>query len=72
MHLVDDLVLGICQADQVAVDGRPRPGTTPRVSLHENILRGGPGSSDGVNGRLVEVENQSLVLGVEFVVCRCQ
>lgn len=72
VHLVDDLVLGVCQADQVAIHGRPCPGTTPRVSFHENVLRGGPGSSDGVNGRLVEVQNQSLVLGVEFVVCRCQ
>lgn len=72
MHLVDYFVVGVRQADEIGIDRRPRPGTTPGIPFHKDILRGGSGGPDGINGRLIEVKYKRLVLCVEFVVCKCQ
>lgn len=46
----------------------PSPSPAPRVALHQDVLRGGTGSTDPVDGGLVEVEDESLVHVVVLVV----
>ena len=68
VHLVDDLVLGVGQGNQVSVDRGPGPGTRVRVALDEDVLRGGARATDGGDGGLVEVEDEGLVHIVVLVV----
>lgn len=44
------------------------PGTSPRVSFDKDVLGGGTGASDGVDGGLVELADEGIVLVVELVV----
>ena len=71
VHLVDELVLGIFQVDEGrAIAGRnPGPGASVRVALRGDVLLGGAGSADAIDGGLVEVEDESLVHVVVLIVC---
>lgn len=68
VHLVDDLVLRVRQGLEVVVDRRPGPGARVRVALDEDVLRGSPRGPDAVDGGLVQVQDESLVHVVVFVV----
>lgn len=68
VHLVDELVLGVAQVLQVVVGLNPVPGAGPGVTLGENVLAGSASGTDGVNGSLVEVEDEGLVHVVVLVV----
>jgi hypothetical protein len=46
----------------------PVPGAGPRVPLDEDVLRGGSGASDAVDGLLVQHGDDRVVLIVELVV----
>jgi hypothetical protein len=68
VHLVDNLVLSVSQALHVVVVISPGPSTGPGIALNENVLGRGTGSTNTVDGSLVQVENQSLVHIVVLVV----
>ena len=68
VHLVDELVLGIGEGGEVGVGRVPCPGAGPGVAFGEDVLRGGAGAADGVDGGLVEVEDEVLVHVVVFIV----
>lgn len=68
MHFVHDLVLRVGERFHVVVDGCPCPGSAPGVALHEDVL-GRAGSSDSVDGGLVETEDEVLVHIVVFIIC---
>jgi hypothetical protein len=70
VHLVDELVGGVDQVRQVVVVACPVPGAGPGVAFDEDVLRGGD-VADGVDGGLVEVQNEGLVHAVVFVVWIC-
>lgn len=44
------------------------PRTRPRIPLDEDVLRSSAGGPDGVDGLLVEVRDERVVLVVELVV----
>lgn len=46
----------------------PVPGTGPGVALDEDVLRGGAGATDGVDGGLVQLADEGVVLIVELIV----
>lgn len=68
MHLKDDLVLRILQTLKVVIVVSPGPGTTVVVTLNKDVLRRGTGSTDTIDGGLVQIEHQSLVHIVVFIV----
>lgn len=68
MHLVDDLVLRVGQGLEVVVDLGPGPGARVRVALDEDVLGGGAGGADAVDGGLVQVQDECLVHVVVLVV----
>ena len=70
MHLVDDLVLRVCQGFQVVVHGGPGPCPCPgvRVSLDEDVLRCCASCADDVDGGLVEMKHQGPIHVVVLVV----
>lgn len=68
MHLVDDLVGWVGQGFQVVVYARPGPCAGPRVALDEDVLGGGSGGADAVDGGLVKVEDEVLGQVVVFVI----
>lgn len=68
VHLVDELVSRVSQSDQVCVGRVPDVGARVRVALGKDVLAGGAGCADGVNGGLVEVQDQSLVHVMVLVV----
>lgn len=67
MHLVDELVLGVCESLHVVVDIGPRPRSRPLVAFNKDVLLGTSGT-DTVDSSLVKLQNQSLVHAVVFVV----
>lgn len=70
MHLVDDLVLGILEVlESLAVAaGDPAVGTGVRVTLNKDVLGGGAGLADGVDGGLIEAGNKRVFHVVVLVV----
>ena len=67
MHLVDELVLWVGKSLHVVVYVGPGPCAGPLVAFDKDVLCGA-GSSDTVDGGLVEIENEGLVHGVVLVV----
>lgn len=68
MHLVDNLVLRVSQTLEVVVVVGPRPSTAVGITLNENVLGLSTGSTDTVDGGLVQVQDQSLVHVVILIV----
>jgi hypothetical protein len=68
VHLVDNLVLGIGQILHVVVVAGPGPGAGPGIALDEDVLGGGAGGTDTVDGGLVQVEDKGLINVMVLVV----
>ena len=70
VHLIDEFVLRVGQTQKggAVARGGPRPGAAPRVALDEDVLRRGAHAADGVDGGLVEPEDEVLVHVVVLVV----
>ncbi len=50
------------------VSSYPMPRAGPGISFDKDILRGGAGSPNGINGLLIQVRDERVVLVVELVV----
>lgn len=70
MHLVDEFVLRVGQTQKggAVARGGPCPCTAPRVAFDKDVLGGGADATDGVDGGLVEPEDEVLVHIVVLVV----
>ena len=62
MHLIDNLVLGVGKGFEVVVDGCPSPSTAVGVSFDEYVLAVCTGTTDTVDGGLVEAEDEGLLV----------
>ena len=68
MHLVDEQVSGVGQPGQVVVGRVPHVSSRVAVALGEDVLCGGAGSANGIDGGLIEVQDEVLVHVVVLVV----
>ena len=70
VHLVDNVVGGVGQAEETGAvaAGDPGPGACVDVAFDEDGLGGGAGGADAVDGGLVEGDDELLVHVVVFVV----
>lgn len=70
MHLVDDLVLRILKVlkSVTVTAGDPAVSTSVGVTLDKDVLRGGAGLADAVNGSLVESSDDRVIHVVVLVV----